>query len=207
MVVFTPDSPKLVNFKIAVQNPDNTLSSIESNTAYNVATNDFTSISIPKSVEPGINYWFVAVDTADASHFATIGPFAINALFATGNPSSSIAASGGTAYQTQGGSGTGSAVATGNSTPTSASFTSTPTPTGSGTTATGKGSNTTAGNRNTPTSTSSNDNSRNDNSSSSNPSSSLSTGAIAGITVGGAVVALVVLWRFYVSCLIEYLMN
>lgn len=205
MMVFTSDSPKLVNVKIAVQNPDNTLTSIDSATSYNVASGDFVSISIPKGVQPAINYWFVAVDTADASHYATLGPFTISGMFDNTNPSSSVSATGsGSAYQTGGGAGN-SASAT--PTPSGSSLSSskaTPTATDTNTT-TGKGSSTTAGNRSAPTSkSSSSDDSSNDsnsNGSGSNQQNSapLSTGAIAGIAAGGAVVALVVLWRLYVS--------
>ncbi|KAI9345763.1 hypothetical protein BD770DRAFT_413969 [Pilaira anomala] len=104
MVVFGSDSPKLVTFKIAVQNKDNTLSAIESFSAPNTMTGDFVRISIPDDVEPGINYWFVAVDSTNESNYATLGPLVIRKMFDSKNPTASVTAdSSSTPYQTSGG--------------------------------------------------------------------------------------------------------
>lgn len=101
MIVFGSNSPKLVTFKIAVQNKDNTLSALESFSAPNTMTGDFVRISIPDDVEPGINYWFVAVDSANESNYATLGPLVIRKMFDSKNPTASVTAdSSSMAYQT-----------------------------------------------------------------------------------------------------------
>ncbi|KAG2230613.1 hypothetical protein INT48_009603 [Thamnidium elegans] len=102
-VVFEGDSPKLVVFKIAVQNKDNTLTAIESVSAPNTTPGTFVRISIPDSVAPGINYWFVAVDSTNELNYATLGPLVIRKMFDSNNPTASITADSGTSYKTDGG--------------------------------------------------------------------------------------------------------
>ncbi|GAA5800066.1 hypothetical protein HPULCUR_005488 [Helicostylum pulchrum] len=118
MFVFEGDSPKLVTFKIAVQNKDNTLTTIESLSAPNTTPGDFVRINIPSGVEPGINYWFVAVDSANELNYATMGPRVIRKLFDSDNPTASITADSGTAYKTDGGQPGFATKTTSNTTPT-----------------------------------------------------------------------------------------
>lgn len=101
--VFEGDSPKLVSFKIAVQNKDNTLTSIESFSAPNTTPGDFVHITIPSGVQAGINYWFIAVDSTNESNYATLGPRVIRKMFDSNNPTASITADSGSAYKTDGG--------------------------------------------------------------------------------------------------------
>jgi hypothetical protein len=180
-VVFTSDSPKLVTFKIAVQNKDNTLTSIESSNAYNMMTGDFISVSIPESTEPGINYWFVAVDNDNASNYATFGPVVIRKMFSYTNPSASITAnSDGTAYNTG-----GSLIA---SSTGSNSATSIPTSANSSPTTSGKVSNTSTENKSTSTSTGLETHSH------------PNIGAIVGGAGGGAFALIIIIWVvLYVS--------
>lgn len=99
-VVFTGDYPKLVTFKIAVLNKDNTLTSIEEYNAYNTMTGTFQQIRIPDNIEPGINYYYVAVDNDNSLNYATLGPLVIHELFSQSNPSNSVTADSGISYQT-----------------------------------------------------------------------------------------------------------
>ncbi|KAG2198676.1 hypothetical protein INT47_001815 [Mucor saturninus] len=121
-VVFTGTYPKLVTFKIAVLNKDNTLTSMEEYNNYNFMTGTFQSVLIPNDVNPGINYYFIAVDNDDTSNYATLGPLVIRKTNAGTNPSASITAdSNGIAYKTDGG-----AIASASITSSTSSTSSTP---------------------------------------------------------------------------------
>lgn len=98
------NGPSRVNVKFAVQNTDNTLTSIESSTVYNVAPDSMaTVVRVSNDIKPGINYWVVAVDASNAESYATYGPFSIFQMLG-GNPSASVTVGSGTSYATAGGS-------------------------------------------------------------------------------------------------------
>lgn len=168
------DAPSLVNVKFAVQNPDNTLTSIESSTNFNVAPSSFsTQVRVSNDIKPGINYFVVAVDVKNPEIYATYGPFSI--FQPLGDlPSASITVDSGIAYATGGGA---LPSATGQISSPKPSNTPTPTPTPTAS-STSKGSTT---GTSEPASKTSSERGGDDGS-----FVKLTLGAIVGIAVGGA---------------------
>lgn len=181
------DAPSLVNVKFAVQNPDNTLTSIESSTNFNVAPSSFsTNVRVSDGIKPGINYFVVAVDVKNPENYATNGPFSIYEPLGD-LPSASITVNSGTAYATGGGS-AALPSATGQTSASKPTDTPTPTPTAS---STSKGS---ATGTSEPASKTSSDRGGDDGS-----FIKLTLGAIVGIAVGGALGGAIIGLLAYVS--------
>lgn len=187
-VSFSRDSPASVSVKLAVQNKDGNLHVVD--TSYNVQTTGMPAlVNFPSSSEPGINYWLVAVDPSNSQNYATLGPFTVVDRMGSFNPSTSVSADSAEVYQTiapTSSNSPSSATVIGPSSGTGAtnsSPTANPTrsPDGNQSTTNGAKSSSTPGGQDE------------------NGDKSLSTGAIIGISVGGAAGAVILVLTIYVS--------
>ena len=98
-VTFT-DAPNSMIVKLALQNPDNSLTSIDSTVLYNVKPATLTIIRIPGDITPAINYFMIAIDSSNPNNYASMGPFVIHGQNLGSYPSTSSTVASGTIYAT-----------------------------------------------------------------------------------------------------------